>query len=575
MKQLFYIKNLLKFAYRKNPILMTYPVLSTLSILCELIAMMSLLPLSAIATGQGVNSADPVVRIIGFFGIQPTESHLILIFCGLFLTRIVTNVLSQNISFKYGKRVLAQLASGAFENIVKHAQLKDIEEKSIGHFISLAGDESFRASTLIIDMHQLLSVGMLATFYFGLIAWYSPIIALSLLGFLSFSFLLMGGVFKIVHRLGTLQIAQSKSAASVFLDSLNGLRTVRSFFAENYVVDAYRSRMYAYTNTLYKIDFINVLIKFIPIAILFSGIILYITLGYLDAYAQSGSMNFAFVFSIVLFLLRFFPIVGQGLNIFMRLISDAKAGRDVTDVINAVIVSSSGTMPLKDKIKSIGCKNIYFYYKPAQPIFSAFNFKFEAGKSYALVGPSGVGKSTLFNLLMTLSAPQEGEILINQVNQKEYQPDSVKNKLILVEQESIIFNDTLENNLKFGLEFSRDEITLACKIACIDEFIDTLPGKLQFPLNYQGQNISGGQRQRIGIARAVLRHPDVLLLDEVTSALDEATKIKVVNNILTHFKDKIVVFISHDPVINDLVDVKVELQSFNLGRNKNEQIAYA
>lgn len=560
MKQLAYVRNLVLFAYKHNPILFIFPMLTTASIIFELTAMMCLIPLSQLATEPQLNSQDIIVRGLSFLGINPTIKALMLFFCGLLFLRVLTNVLSQNISFKCGKRVLSQLASGAFEKIIKESHIRDIEKKSIGHFISLAGDESYRASTLIIDLHQLLSIVLLGTLYFGLIAWYSPVVAISLFCFLGISFLLMGGAFKFAHKLGEKQIAQSKAATSIFLDSLNGLRTVRSFFAESFVVDEYRSKMITYTNTLYKIDIVNILIKFIPIALLFGGIFLAIALGVVDLQSKDKPVNFAFMFSMVLFLLRFFPIVGQGLNVLMRLVSDAKAGRDVTEVLNIVSEKKIGSASLNAPIHSIRCENLNFSYSLSNQVFNDFNFEFHAGQSYALVGPSGIGKSTLFNLLMSLIRPDSGTIYVNNRPQDDYLPTSFKNKILLVEQQSIIFNNTINNNLKFGTSYTQEEIERASHIAALDDFIETLPEKDAFYLNYQGMNISGGQRQRIGIARAVLRNPDVILLDEITSALDEETKRKVLSRILNHFKDKIVIFISHDPLINQMVDVKVDLR---------------
>ncbi|MBS0286834.1 MAG: ABC transporter ATP-binding protein [Proteobacteria bacterium] len=567
MKKLSYLRKLIHFAYKNNPILAIYPVLSTFSIVAELLAMMTLLPLSVIATSQPFSEKDPIIKILNFMGLTPSPKMLIMTFCLLFLVRIVSNVASQAIALKYGKRVLSQLASQAFSTIVKHCRLEDIEKKSIGNYISLAGDESFRASTIVIEIHQLISISLLGFLYFGLIFWFSPYIALGVFLFLSFSFLLMCSTFKKTHQLGIAQINQSQSASSVFLDALNGLRTVKSLFAEDFVVNSYKSKMKDYTSILFKIDIINILIKFVPIALLFGVFALLMVSDSLAKFSSSG-VNFAFVVTMILFLMRFFPVVGQALNVLMRLIADAKAARDVIEMVGYQPKNQYPTKALNESINALSLKTLSFAYQESSPVFSELNYRFVAGKSYAIIGPSGVGKSSLFNVLSFLAEVQQGDILVNNHSFKEYDLNSLRKKIILVEQESVIFNDTVLNNINLGEAHSLERVKHACRLACIDEFIETLPEAYQFTLNYQGQNLSGGQRQRIGLARAILRNPDVILLDEVTSALDEQTKHTVVKNLLEHFKDKIIIFITHDQAVVQLVDTVLCFENKQLSQKK-------
>jgi ABC-type multidrug transport system fused ATPase/permease subunit len=185
------------------------------------------------------------------------------------------------------------------------------------------------------------------------------------------------------------------------------------------------------------------------------------------------------------------------------------------------------------------------------------------GKSCAIVGASGSGKSTFLDLLLGFHTPARGDILVNGVSLTKLELSDLRGKVVLVSQDAAIFNDTVANNLRLGLDVSPDEMERACRIAGIDEFVAGLPDGYDTLLNYKGSNFSGGQKQRIGIARAVLRRPDVLLLDESTSALDVETRERVVDNLLEEFRNRILVFVTHDESIASKVDEVLEMHRLN------------
>lgn len=173
---------------------------------------------------------------------------------------------------------------------------------------------------------------------------------------------------------------------------------------------------------------------------------------------------------------------------------------------------------LKDKIEF---QNVSFYYDSIHPILENFNLVLEKGSTVALVGQSGSGKTTVANLLARFYDVQEGSILVDGVNVKELQLEPFRNLLGMVTQESVLFNDSVYNNILMGKpEASEQEVIAAAKIANADSFITQFADGYQTNIGDDGSKLSGGQKQRVSIARAVLKNPPIMILDEATSALD-------------------------------------------------------
>jgi ABC-type multidrug transport system fused ATPase/permease subunit len=188
-----------------------------------------------------------------------------------------------------------------------------------------------------------------------------------------------------------------------------------------------------------------------------------------------------------------------------------------------------------------------------------FSAVFERGKAYAIVGESGAGKSTLLDLLLGFYRPDSGSIYLNERDITTISLKDLRSRIVLLGQETMIFNDTIARNITYGYDASAERVRQAAQTATIDEVIQTLPQGYDTILQYRGTNLSGGQRQRIGIARALLRKPDVLLFDESMSALDPTTKDTLLDTIIATNRDKIIIFVSHDPAIREKVDEVIEM----------------
>ena len=200
---------------------------------------------------------------------------------------------------------------------------------------------------------------------------------------------------------------------------------------------------------------------------------------------------------------------------------------------------------IKDFTTAITLNNVTFAYAE-QPVLTNFSLEVPKGKTVALVGQSGSGKSTIANLITRFYDVNEGAILIDGVDVKDMQTASLRKLIGVVSQDSILFNDTIKNNLLIGKPDATDEeLITAAKIANAYEFINDLPEGFETNIGDAGSKLSGGQKQRLSIARAVLKNPPIMVLDEATSALDTESERLVQNALENMMKHRTSIVIAH------------------------------
>ena len=185
------------------------------------------------------------------------------------------------------------------------------------------------------------------------------------------------------------------------------------------------------------------------------------------------------------------------------------------------VIENNGTKECDAENKDIEFKNVSFIYKDDIYALKDVSFKVRAGSTVAFVGPSGAGKTTMAHLIPRFYDVTEGQILIDNVDIRDYDLFSLRHNISIVSQDAFLFNDTIGNNISYSKESAtEEEIKAAAKAAYADEFIETFPEKYDTLCGERGVKLSGGQKQRITIARALLKNPAILILDEATSALD-------------------------------------------------------
>lgn len=205
-----------------------------------------------------------------------------------------------------------------------------------------------------------------------------------------------------------------------------------------------------------------------------------------------------------------------------------------------------GNTELNDANGVIEFKDVEFAYPDEATILKDFNIKFEPNKKIAIVGSSGGGKTTLFNLITRLFDPIKGEITLDGVNIKSLTEESLRNNISIIRQEPFIFNRTIYENFKIlDPKVTKEQVKEYCKLTCIDGYIQSLPNGYDTLLGEGGVNLSGGQKQRLSIARTLLKKSKVILFDEATSALDNESQEVIKKTIDNLSKNHTVIIIAH------------------------------
>ena len=222
----------------------------------------------------------------------------------------------------------------------------------------------------------------------------------------------------------------------------------------------------------------------------------------------------------------------------------------VSEIINTPQESTEKdnlNIPMPKIAGDIKFDNLSFGFIEKGPLnLSKVNLEIPQGKFVAIVGESGSGKSTLTKLIARLYEPHEGRILIDNIDISKVELSSLRSQIGIVPQDSILFDGTVQENISLtNPEANTEDIVSAAKIACANEFVMNLPTGYSSDVGERGSNLSGGQRQRIAIARSILQNPNLLIMDESTSALDFQTERKVSLNLMEYFRGKTVLFITH------------------------------
>lgn len=322
-------------------------------------------------------------------------------------------------------------------------------------------------------------------------------------------------------------------------ENLIGIRVVKSFVRRNKEKEKFKvsnddllqASEGAFGIVVLNMPVMQIVVFASVIGILwFGGNMVYagtLTVGKLTSF-----MTYSFQILMSLMLLSMvLMMISRAVASAQRIIEVLEEEPDIKDPVNPVTEVRDG---------EIEFRNVNFKYEDDsdENNLEGINIKIKAGETIGIIGSTGSGKSSLVQLIPRLYDATEGEVFVGGVNVKDYHIETLRNEVAMVLQKNTLFSGTIKENLMWGNENATEaEIEAAAASACVDEFIDRLPGRYDMHLEQGGVNVSGGQKQRLCIARAILKQPKVLILDDSTSAVDTATDAKIRKAFAEDLKD--------------------------------------
>ena len=359
-------------------------------------------------------------------------------------------------------------------------------------------------------------------------------------------------IFKIGKKQNTVATAlqeQMETVTSTLTEMLQGIRMVKSYNLEKIEI----KRSENVLNELFKRMY-NLVIgraKVLPILEILGGVAAACVIGLASYRVTIGELSPGSVVGYVTALLMIAQ-PARALGTFNTVLQEALSALDriyiqigILPKINS-LTSAPNLKLNKNKAPSIIFKNINFSYNQKSKVLDDINFSIEGGANVALVGQSGAGKSSIINLISRFYDPSSGKILINNQEITKVDIVSLRNSISLVSQDTIIYNKSFLENIKFGkLEATEKEIIKAAKNADIHNFISASSLGYETIVGEGGNNLSGGQKQRISIARAILKDAPILLLDEATSSLDAETENQITKTLSKVTKNKTTITVTH------------------------------
>lgn len=561
-----YFKKILRYAYpyKRYAYLniffnVLYAIFSTLSFLA-LIPVLQVIfsdqrKITKVPEYQGITKlTDYAQDSMSYYLLQYIEKYgdfqvlmfMIGIIIAIFLLKNLSNYMAMYYSTFLRNGVLKDLRNAMYSKVIQFP-LAFYSEKRKGDTISrLSGDVDEVKNSVLSILEMIVREPLTILISLITMLFISPKLTLFVFLFLPISGFLISKVGKSLKR-GSLKVQQEQGVfLSILEETMGGLRIIKAFHAERLFQNKFEEsneRFYQHSNAVLNRQNLaspmSELLGIITIGVLlvYGGYLVFVDRT-LDASFFLGYIMLAYnILTPAKAIAKASYSVKRADGSAQRILELLEAENTITDIENPVEKEGFD--------HNISIKNISFKYED-QYVLQDFSLEIPKGKTVALVGQSGSGKSTIANLLTRFYDVNKGSIEIDGVDIKDISKRSLRGLMGIVSQDSILFNDSVENNLKLGKPHASDaEVIEAAEISNSYEFIKDLPEGFHTNIGDSGNKLSGGQKQRLSIARAVLKNPPIMILDEATSALDTESERLVQDALENMMKNRTSIVIAH------------------------------
>ena len=560
---------LLSYAVSIRKYVFPYFSFSLLASLFGILNFTLLIPLLNVLFNQASTNQAAIYRTLPAFSISPSyfsfvfnhyfygalESYgrlgaLQYACAAILISVILANIfryLSQRVLKTVEADMIASLRQAVFARAIR-LDLSYFSEQRKGNLMS-------RLTTDVQEVENSIGRAFTATFkeIFTLIMFFVFLASMSVkLTLFSLIILpLSGGVIATITRRlrrAAGEVQQHLSGLISLLDETFGaMRVVKAFRAEKVMDARFQEGNDRYRNSLLKMVFRQELTS--PVSeslgvLVVTGILLYGGSLVISGDGELSASTFIAFIATFSQVMRPAKAIADAFSGIQRGVASADRIIEILDTDSEIQVEKP-IIPIKEFQNKISFEEVGFAYVKGRSVLNSVSFEIPKGKTIALVGASGGGKSTLADLLPRFYDPTSGRIVVDGTPLKQIPLDDLRALMGIVTQESVLFNDTIFNNIAFGTEASLEAVIEAAKIANAHEFIEASAEGYQTIIGDRGSKLSGGQRQRLSIARAVLKNPPILILDEATSALDNESEKMVQAALGNLMKNRTVLVIAH------------------------------
>ncbi|MEW4526286.1 peptidase domain-containing ABC transporter [Maioricimonas sp. JC845] len=462
----------------------------------------------------------------------------------LMVFRTLFNLLRDYLIAHVGRRIDLALISSYSRHILK-LPMSFFESRRVGSVLSRMNDAAKIREAIGGAALTALTDGVVVTLMMGVLWLYDVQLAAVATAFVPLLILSIAIHHPLTRRFSQAAMENAADHTAHAVEDASAVETIKAFGIARDRSEMSESKLYRFVQSAFHMNMVNLSLSSITgivssgagVAVLWFG-------GYrvMDGAMTVGQLMF------------FYTLLSYLLEPLMRLstlntqFQDALVATDRLYQIMDLETEPDGEGRAKcgALTRGIELKDVEFRYGARANVLNGISMEIPAGSTVAIVGESGSGKSTLLKLLMQFHNPTSGQILLDGIDARDLDLESLRSRIGVVAQEPHIFNATVRENIALGMPgVTLDRIVRAARAAGLDEFISSLPNRYNTMIGERGANLSGGQRQRLAIARALLRDPDLLVFDEATSHLDTHTEQAIQQNLRTYFRDKSVILVAH------------------------------